>query len=537
MKTKLSLILLISGLLVLSYIPNAVAKDYPQGMVSYWKLDEESGTIASDSIDGNDGTIYGAIVAIGKVGNALNFDGMDDYIDCGDVPNLDISNAITIEAWINTSTTKFSIIASKDDDGSNREYYLGLLPAPETGRIRWALKTSSFQDIDSATTVNDGDWHHIVGTYDGSNIRLYIDSVEDDNSPVAQTGVIPNTNVSFKIGYKGDLSLDHWFDGIIDEVAVCNRALTVKEIQKHYQNGLQGLGYEIIGVKPVADAGQNQIADTNETIILDGSASYDPDGSVETYTWTRFPDNVVLYSGSGSTYETKALGRVEEVISLTVIDDEGIACEEPDIMSILNRKVSDTAANIENIERMINPTFQITSPADGSEVSGVVTIGIMTNKEENLKYCSLSVDNRYTGWDNTAPFSFNWDSRYLENGEHTIKVMGYFRNGVYATKTATITVTINNDPIVEPSISITSPEEGQTVSGTITVSTDATDEFGTVYLYVDGRYSGYDGTEPFEFSYDTTTLSNGTHYLGVRGYHLQTRRYISSNSVSINVNN
>jgi hypothetical protein len=72
---------------------------------------------------------------------------------------------------------------------------------------------------------------------------------------------------------------------------------------------------------PIADAGDDLVADANELVTLDASASYVPDAEIILYTWKRLPDEVVIYSGSEPICQTRALGRIEEVIELTVRDD------------------------------------------------------------------------------------------------------------------------------------------------------------------------------------------------------------------------
>ncbi len=201
------------------------------GLVGYWNFEEGIGTVAHDSANNSDGNIYGASWTSGKVGNALNFDGINDYIDVGDIPILDISSAITLEAWAKTTLTTNDTIISKDDDHGNREYYLGLGYGVEVpGKVRWALKTTAFEDIDSSESANDGQWHHIAATYDGSYLRTYIDGIEDSNSPIVQTGFIPNTNASFRIGAMSDIGYEQYFQGTIDEVRIYNNALTQDEI-------------------------------------------------------------------------------------------------------------------------------------------------------------------------------------------------------------------------------------------------------------------------------------------------------------------
>jgi hypothetical protein len=89
----------------------------------------------------------------------------------------------------------------------------------------------------------------------------------------------------------------------------------------------------------IANAGLDIIADANEPVTLDASDSSSPAGSIVLYTWTALPEEEVLYSGPDSTFVTEALGRVEEVIKLTVTDDLGATAE--DTVSIFNKRVED----------------------------------------------------------------------------------------------------------------------------------------------------------------------------------------------------
>ena len=63
------------------------------------------------------------------------------------------------------------------------------------------------------------------------------------------------------------------------------------------------------------------MASANEEVVLDGSASYDPDGEVTEYLWKRLPDNVIIYQGPEAACTTRALGRAQELIELTVTDN------------------------------------------------------------------------------------------------------------------------------------------------------------------------------------------------------------------------
>jgi len=196
---------------------------------------------------------------------------------------------------------------------------------------------------------------------------------------------------------------------------------------------------------------------------------------------------------------------------------------------------------LDELDQHIHPTLEIIPPpTDGDTVSGIVTFNITSNNEEHLSYTYLYVDNRYIYYDNESPFSLNWDSRYWENGEHTIKLWAYFRNGIYAYADKTITLTSDNDPILEPSISITSPVQEEppvVVSGEIDITTDATaNNFRYVYYYLDGSWEEYDNSAPFEFTLDTTALDNGIHTIKVYGYHTQGGQSVDD-TVTVDVNN
>jgi hypothetical protein len=286
---------------------------------------------------------------------------------------------------------------------------------------------------------------------------------------------------------------------------------------------------------PVAEAGEDKIASANETVNLDGSGSYDSDGNIIAYTWIRMPDNTLLYSGPNPTFETKALGRVEETITLTVKDNRRDTAT--DTMTILNKKISDMTNKVDEIELIVNPSLTISSPVEGSTVNGVVNVCVASSRASALYYCCFYVDDKYMSYAYSAPFSFIWDSRYWANGGHTLKITGYFRDGSYASKTATATVNSQNNPVLTPSISISSPKNGTTVSRTITITTDATAEnFYYVYYYVDNIYKGYDNTYPFEFTLNTAALSNGMHTIKVYGWHKLVNQAVYG-TISVNVSN
>jgi nitrous oxidase accessory protein NosD len=210
-----------------AYIPGSGC---PEEMVSYWKFDEGSGTIAGDSADENDGTfLAGPSWTNGKVGGALNFDGVDDYVHIPNSPSLVIADEITLEAWIYVPTG-----ATGDRTIVNKyaAYWLKI----ENDILRFSLIImGDWRSCFIPWTIVD-DWAHVVGTYDGSIMKLYVNGVKVDEK--SQTGTIATPAGDARIGCIDNYGVDaRFFEGKIDEVAIYDRPLTLEEIEQHYNEG------------------------------------------------------------------------------------------------------------------------------------------------------------------------------------------------------------------------------------------------------------------------------------------------------------
>jgi len=107
---------------------------------------------------------------------------------------------------------------------------------------------------------------------------------------------------------------------------------------------------------PTAEAGDDIVADANEQVTLDGSGSSDPDGQIIKYTWKRLPDGVIIYSGSDPTCQTRALGRVEEVIELIVTDNS--MATATDTVKIINQTTQDLKDQLAALQSQIEQLQQ-----------------------------------------------------------------------------------------------------------------------------------------------------------------------------------
>lgn len=228
--------------------------EVPQKAVSYWKLDEGGGSIANDSVDFNHGTIYGATWTTGIVNGALSFDGVDDYIEISGSANLGGSEALTLESWvyIRAFPTKWVPLTVVASDTAGTSWNYGLWYNTD-GYLRPHVRTNigNFYGPDILFTLSTDSWYHFVQVYNGSTFKVYANGVllQEGGTP---SGIVQvPAKITIGRGWPNDLL--NKVNGIIDEAAIYNKALTEEEIQQHYQNGLLSLGYASDGLGDACD--------------------------------------------------------------------------------------------------------------------------------------------------------------------------------------------------------------------------------------------------------------------------------------------
>lgn len=204
--------------------------DVSEGGDSCWNLNEVSGSTASDSISGNDGSVSGAKWVAGVNGKALSFDGKNDYVNIND-PVVS-GYPFTVEAWFKTDQSKKDmVIASLADSGVTNSYYGIFVDHPKGISIR--SKNTAERDLAADIDVEDNQWHHVVAVFASDNERrLYVDGalVATDTKKSSF-----NENVDrWNIGRWADKTPQWYYKGSIDEVCVYDRELTNSEIQAKY---------------------------------------------------------------------------------------------------------------------------------------------------------------------------------------------------------------------------------------------------------------------------------------------------------------
>lgn len=222
------------------------------GLVSWWPGDGN----ANDSVSTNNGQeVNGATYASGLVDNAFSFDGTDDYIIIQNSEELNPTSVITLAMWVKLSATgghQFLInkFYGNFSNGPNDDSYsMNITPNRNLGLQVETIDNGSLRDnilVTAPVDIFDGNYHFIVGKYDGQAMKLYYDGQEVTNiirSPGVVSGSIqssPTTPVRIGAGSNGNA--DDWFvNGLVDEVNIYNVALSDAQILELYEAGAAGI--------------------------------------------------------------------------------------------------------------------------------------------------------------------------------------------------------------------------------------------------------------------------------------------------------
>lgn len=229
-------------------------------------------------IDPNDGsmvdtTSVGAIASFGKnvegnIGQGVAFDGVDDYVQIADSNELDLSGNMTISSWVYQEVVDQTQVVSKGGTGSVGGVENYLLQTWSDQRVYFSVYDGTQNQVNSG--ADDlyplGEWFHIVGRYDGSTIKVYLNGEEVGSGNYSGT---PTTNSGPLYIGRGEAGAPKvYLDGNTDDIRIYNRALTASEIERLYQLG--------------ATTKVNKTLTTNPDLKNGLVAHYTFDGDIET---------------------------------------------------------------------------------------------------------------------------------------------------------------------------------------------------------------------------------------------------------------
>ena len=209
--------------------------DPSQAQVAYWPLDESSGTTVPELVGGQDGSLTASTnwrPTEGQFGGAL--DVANERVN---LPAIDVdATGLTLAAWVRPTalTTAEGRFISKADGVTGNQHYWMLSQINTTG-VRFRLKTDAQATTATlaspAGQLTAGEWTFVAGTYDGNQMRLYVDGTEVASLPQSGRPALAPT-VPVALGDQPAGAGDRPFNGLLDEVTIWNRALTPAELQE-----------------------------------------------------------------------------------------------------------------------------------------------------------------------------------------------------------------------------------------------------------------------------------------------------------------
>ncbi len=172
--------------------------------------------------------VLGCFHSLYAANNALEFDGINDYVLVPDSDSLDLTNGMTIEAWIKPASFHGdNVVLSKWNSPPNS--YIFKVFDVGSNRIRIEATTqNSTVDLRGETALSTGNWIHIAATYESGGARVFLNGIEDGSQ--MGWGEINVTDKDVLIGatpYYGQ-----WFNGAIDELRVWNYARTPEQLNQ-----------------------------------------------------------------------------------------------------------------------------------------------------------------------------------------------------------------------------------------------------------------------------------------------------------------
>ncbi len=202
-------------------------------LVLYLPFEENTGTMTKDlSGWGNHGALIGPTWTTGRVGNCLSFDGTNDYVDVND---FQLGGEITVEGWIYPRAHQNY---QRLLDFGNGEYADNIVIATSrgtTGKPYFEVFIgATLYHAESPDAISLNSWHFLVGVLGGGRVKLYVDNVL--KADVAGPAGVNNLKRTNNFIGRSNWSADAFFNGLIDEVRIYNRALTASEVKDHYLN-------------------------------------------------------------------------------------------------------------------------------------------------------------------------------------------------------------------------------------------------------------------------------------------------------------
>lgn len=175
-------------------------------------------------------------------------------------------------------------------------------------------------------------------------------------------------------------------------------------------------------------------------------------------------------------------------------------------------------SNVVTILESVAPTVSLTAPANGSTASGTMSVTASATDNIGVTKVEFYVNGTLAATDTASPYVYSWNTANLAAGTYTLMAKAYDAAGNVGTS-STISTSVVKDTTA-PSVSLTSPASGATLSGTAAVSATASDNIGVtkVEFYAGSTLLGATNISPYSYSWNTSTMANGSYSITAKAY-------------------
>jgi concanavalin A-like lectin/glucanase superfamily protein/Big-like domain-containing protein len=421
------------SLVALALLPAASADEPARGLVAAYGFDEGSGGLVSDaSGNGHVGTISGATWASGRHGGALSFNGTNASVDLGALGTF-YQGGFTLEAWVqkeNATRNDVAVVGTWTGSGGGGPM---LWVDHVATHYQLTLNIGLSNYLDSSRNPTAGEWEHLAATFDGTTARFYVDGTE-----------VANRTVSFSVGASNawrigayENSPAGFFDGLVDDVRIYDRALAAAEIQDDMNQPVTSTTPPADTTPPTAPGaltatgGLGQIGLSWEAATDDvGIAKY----NVHRSTTPGFTPSTAnrIAQPTGTTYADSGLAAGTYYYKVQAEDAAG------------NLGASSSEASATVTADTTPPTVAITFPNAGTTVAGTVTVTAEAADNQAVAGVQFKLDGQNLVVEDTdSPYSVAWDTSGEVNGSHTLTAVARDSAGNTASSAATAVIVSN----------------------------------------------------------------------------------------------
>ena len=423
------------------------------------------------------------------------------------------SNAVTVEAWVNPANLTQNgpaRIVSLSASPYLRNLTLGQgVFSSASDRLEGRLRTSSTSlngtpAVPTAEGTLADRLQHMVYTRDAAgNVKIYLDNTILATSTVG--GDFSTWDTTMPLVLANEVNGGRAWLGEYYLVAIYSTALTTAQVTQNFTAGPTGIGGET-NQAPTVTAGLDQAETLPTAVTLDGTVTDDglPTPPMVSTLWSVTSGPGPVTFGAATSVDTTASFTVEGVYVLRLTADDGALTAFDDVTVHMAAPSDETP-----------PTVVLTAPTAGATLTGTVTLQATTSDDTGVVGVQFQMNG--TNWgaeDTTAPYSRVWDTTSATPGAYTVTAMA--RDAAGNTGTS-IPVTVQIAPPPDetpPTVVLTAPTAGATLTGTVTLQAAANDDQGVagVQFQMNGtNWGAEDTTAPYSRVWDTTSATPGAY--------------------------